>query len=92
MGLRSHTGATYSGAPTNINLTIGKTAGAAEYVNTLDVKTTATPVTNTLVNSTDYDSWPGANAFFITLTAVGGTNPAGTTYVYIDYAPPTALA
>lgn len=85
--IRWKTDTTFSGSPTNINLTIGKTAGAGEYVAAVDAKTAAAPTLATLVSSTDYFNWP-AQALFCTLTAVGGTNPAGSVIVEIDYSPP----
>lgn len=76
----------FTGAPTNINLTIGKTAGAGDYVAAVDIKTAAAPTTATLVSSADWFNWP-VQALFCTLTAVGGTNPAGSVTVEVDYAP-----
>lgn len=84
--IKWHTATTLTGSPTNINLTIGKTAGAGEYVAAVDVKTAGAPTAATLVTSPDYSNWP-AQALFMTLTAVGGTNPAGAVVVEVDYSP-----
>lgn len=79
-----------SGSPTNINLTVGKTAsGAVEYVAATDVKA-AGDFALTLATGAiaDLQSWPNGQALAVTLTAVGGTNPAGTVVVEVFYAPP----
>ncbi len=85
--IKWHTAASFTGAPTNINLTVGKTAGAAQYVAATDVKTAGAPTVGTLVAAADYSSWP-AQALFCTITAVGGTNPAGSVVVEVEYSPP----
>ena len=86
-GIRFNVTASFTGAPTNINLTVGKTAGASEYVAAVDIKTAAAPANATLVAIADYANWPAAQAFFVTLTGVGGSG-AGTANVYIDYVAP----
>lgn len=85
--IKWHTGVTFTGSPTNINLTIGKTAGAAQYVAAVDVKTAGAPTAATLVAAPDYSSWVSGQALFCTITAVGGTNPAGSVVVEVEYAP-----
>lgn len=77
-----------TGSPTNINLTVGKTAGGTEYVNTVDVKAANASTSATLVAAPDYASWPSGQAIVAQIAAVGGTNPAGTVTVEIEYSPP----
>lgn len=86
--IKWHTGTTFSGSPTNINLTIGTAAAGTQYVAAVDVKTAGAPTAATLVAKTDYASWPATQALFITLTAVAGTAPAGSCVIEIEYAPP----
>jgi hypothetical protein len=83
--------AAFSGAPTNINLTIGKgtTPGDTTYVNATDVKSPLGPNFN--INTSAYAdllSWPANQGLNMTLTAVGGTNPSGTIRVEVIYCPP----
>lgn len=85
--MKSLTPVAITGAPTNINLTVGKTAGGAEYVASVDKKAANAADTLTLVAAADYASWP-AQAIFAQIAAVGGTNPAGTVSVEIDYSAP----
>jgi len=84
--IKWHTATTFTGSPTNIYLTVGKTAGGQDYVANTDVKTATAPTAASLVAIADWASWP-VQAMFCTLTANGGTNPAGTCVVEIDYAP-----
>jgi hypothetical protein len=80
-------GTNFTGTPTNIYLTVGKSAGAQDYVANTDVKSATALTSAALVNSTDLANWPSNQAAFVTLTANGGTTPAGTCYVMIDYSP-----
>ena len=86
--LRLYVAASFTGTPTNIFLTIGKTAGAADYVAQVDVKASSVPTALTLVNVPDYVLWPSGQAIFVTLTANGGTSPAGSVTIAVDFAPP----
>jgi hypothetical protein len=87
--LKWHTGTAFTGSPTNINLTVGKTAGAGDYVAAVDVKGAGAPTASTLVAQPDYSSWPAGQALFVTLTAVGGTNPAGSCTVEVELSAPS---
>jgi hypothetical protein len=87
-----HTSVNFTGAPTNINLTIGKAAAGTDYVAAVDIKTAAAPTTAVFVAAADYDSWTSGQALFATLTAVGGTNPAGSVMLVCTFAPITATA
>lgn len=84
----------FTGSPTNINLTIGNAAGDARYVAALDAKAAAgyTLLTQANTNVADLQLWPAAGVIHATLTAVGGTNPAGTVLVQIEYTPPDAVS
>lgn len=84
--IKWHTAAAFTGSPTNIYLTVGKTAGGADYVANTDVKGAGAPTSATLVAAADYSSWP-AQAVFCTVTANGGTSPAGSVVVEVEYAP-----
>lgn len=77
-----------TGSPTNINFTAGKTAGGAEYVASVDIKAANASTAGTLVASPDYASWPSGQGIFAQIAAVGGTNPAGTVTVEVEYSPP----
>lgn len=83
-----HTSGNFTGSPTNIYLSVGKTAGAQEYVGNVDVKTAAAPTAATLVAAADWSNWPVGQGLFATITAVGGTNPAGSVVVEANYSPP----
>lgn len=86
--MKSFTPVAFTGAPTNINLTVGKTAGGTDYVAAIDIKAANSSTALTLVSAADYANWPSGQAIFATLTAVGGTNPAGTCTVEVEYSPP----
>jgi hypothetical protein len=85
----------FTGAPTNINLTVGKTAGGTEYVAATDVKAAGkfvlTPATT---NIADMLNWPNASssvlgqAIGVQIAAVGGTSPAGSVTVEVFYSAP----
>jgi hypothetical protein len=85
--MRSYTPTAISGSPTNINLTVGKTAGGQEYVATVDKKAANANDLLTLVAAPDYASWPSGQAIIAQIAAVGGTNPAGTVNVEVDFSP-----
>lgn len=87
------TPAAFSGSPTAINLSIGKTLGGQDYVANTNVAALAAPTACTLVNTTaaDLASAP-SQTWHATLTAAGGTNPAGTAYVLVEYMPPAGVA
>ena len=85
--------AAFSGTPTNINLTIGTASGDASYVANTDVKAAAgrTVLTQATGHVADLQAWPAGQAIHATLTAVGGTNPAGTVVVGVEYTPPDGV-
>lgn len=87
------TGAAFSGSPTNINLTVGKSSGGTDYVAAVDIKGQTAPTACALVNAgaADLISAP-AQTWHATLTAVGGTNPAGTCNLLVEYAAPAGIA
>ncbi len=87
-----HTSTSFTGSPTNIYLTCGKTAGGADYVANTDVKTASPPTACTMVAQPDYDSWTAGQSIFSTLTANGGATPAGSVVIVYDFAPLTTLA
>jgi|SRR5581483_7942334 len=86
--MRYYTTATFSGSPTNINLRCGSAAAGQQYVADTDVKTANAATALTQVAAADWSSWPASQAMFFQLAANGGTNPAGTVIVEIDYAAP----
>ena len=86
--MKSLTPVAISGSPTNINLTVGKTAGGQEYVATVDKKAANAADALTLVAAPDYASWPAGQAIVAQIAASGGTNPAGTISVEIEYSAP----
>lgn len=86
--IRIHTPVTITGSPTNINATVGKTAGGAEYVASVDCKGFTVPTATTLVGAPDYSSWVSGQAICCQIAAVGGTNPAGTVNFFVSYQPP----
>lgn len=77
-----------TGSPTNINLSMGKTAGGADYVAAVDVKAANSTTALTKVALPDWLSWPAGQAMFFRLAAVGGTNPAATVTVEVDFSAP----
>jgi hypothetical protein len=85
------TGAAFSGSPTNINLTVGSAVAGAQYVAAVDVKAQTAPTAAALVASGAADLISAPNqTWHATLTAVGGTNPAGTCNLLVEYTPPAA--
>jgi hypothetical protein len=86
------TSAAFSGSPTNINLTVGSAVAGAQYVAAVDVKAATVPTAASLVTAgaADLISAPAGQTWHATLTAVGGTNPAGTCTVLVEYTPPAA--
>jgi hypothetical protein len=86
--IRSYTAAAFSGGPTNINLTVGKTAGGTDYVAAVDIKGANASTSLTLVAAPDWASWPAGQAVCAQIAAVGGASPAGTVIVEVDYSPP----
>ncbi|HEY3812845.1 MAG TPA: hypothetical protein VGL66_06435 [Caulobacteraceae bacterium] len=85
--------AAFSGSPTNVNLTIGTASGDASYVAATDVKSAAgrTSLVQATGHVADLQAWPAGQALHATLTAVGGTNPAGTVTVGVEYTPPDGV-
>jgi uncharacterized membrane protein len=85
--------AAFSGSPTNINLTVGTASGDNSYVANTDVKAAAgrTVLTQAAGHVADLQAWPAGQAIHATLTANGGTNPAGTVTVGIEYTPPEGV-
>lgn len=79
----------FTGTPTNINLTVGKTAGGTEYVAATDIKAASiTSLTLATSNLADLLSWPVSQAVGLQIAAVGGTSPAGAVTVVIDFDAP----
>ena len=85
--------AAFSGSPTNIYLTIGTASGDNSYVANTDVKSAAglTALTQATGHVADLQSWPSGQALHATLTANGGTSPAGTVTVGVEYTPPDGV-
>jgi hypothetical protein len=89
-----------TGAPTNANLSIGKTLGGAEYVAATDVKaagkTALTFATGDIADILSLPPAAGASSspsgnpspVFMRLAFVGGTSPALTTVVALEYSMP----
>lgn len=87
-GMKSLTPTAFSGSPTNINLTVGKTAGGQDYVATVDKKAANAADALTMVAAPDYASWSSGRAIIAQIAAVGGANAAGTMYVEIEFSAP----
>ena len=87
--IKAETAVAFTGTPTNINLTAGSTAGGTDIMAATDVHTVG-HVTGTIVAGFDVTNATAAAAYTINfqIVNVGGTNPAGTVYVYVDYAAP----
>ena len=85
--------AAFSGSPTNINLTLGTSSGDASYVANTDVKAAAGRISLTQATGrvADLQAWPAGQALHATLTANGGSNPAGTVTVGVEYTPPDGV-
>ena len=79
----------FSGSPTNINLSIGSAAAGAQMVAATDVKAQG-HTTLTTVSTFDNIGYASSatQTVYLTLAAVGGTNPAGTAYVRVGYSVP----
>lgn len=85
------TATAFTGTPTNINLSIGTSAGGQQYVANTDVKaasgwTNATEATSNVAELVASTGLP----LYVRLAASGGTNPAGTAYLLVEYTPPAA--
>jgi hypothetical protein len=86
--IRAETATAFSGSPTHINLRVGNVAAGQQLLADVDVQAQgeivgAMPATYDRVNNND------ATLFF-QLAALGGTNPAGTCNVLVEYFPPVA--
>ena len=93
-GFRVKNATAFTGTPTNLYLTIGKTSAAdASYVANTDVKA-AGDFSPSLATGAiaDLMSWPSGQALAATLTANGGTTPGGTVTVEVFYSPPSSVA
>lgn len=75
-----------SGSPTNINCRVGTAAAGQEVVADTDAKAQG-HITATMVAAFDVVG-NNASAVFGQCAAVGGTNPAGTVNVVVDYSAP----
>lgn len=85
------TATAFTGSPTNINLTVGTAAAGGQYVAAVDVKaatgwTSAAEATSNVAELVASTGLP----LYVSLAAVGGTNPAGTAYLLVEYTPPAA--
>jgi hypothetical protein len=91
LSFRWMTPAAFTGSPTNIWLTVGKTSGGQDYVANTDAKAAAglSAPTQATGAVADLVAWPAQSAH-ATLTANGGTNAAGTVYLLVEYTPPPA--
>jgi hypothetical protein len=87
--IKAETGTAFTGSPTNINLTAGSTAAGTDIMAATDIKA-AGHFTGTIVAAFDVTNAAATAAYTVNLqiAAVGGTTPAGTVYVYVDYAAP----
>ena len=87
--IRAETGTAFTGAPTNINLRAGSTAGNNDIMTDTDIKA-AGHFTGTVVAGFDVTNAAANGPYTMNfqIAAVGGTNPAGTVYVFVDYAAP----
>ena len=87
--IKVETPAAFTGSPTNINFRAGSTAAGNDIVADTDVKA-AGHFTGTMVAAFDVTAAAANAAYTVNfqIAAVGGTNPAGTVYVFLDYAAP----
>jgi hypothetical protein len=93
VGFSWSTPAAFSGSPTNIYLTVGTSSGDQSYVANTDVKAKTAKTVCTLVGAgaADLDSAP-SQTWHATLTANGGTSPAGTCNLLVEYTCPPGWA
>ena len=82
--VKAETATAFTGAPTNINLRVGTAAAGQQVVADTDVKAQG-HVNGTVVAA--FDAIAGAATYFLQIAAVGGTSPAGSVVVAIDYWP-----
>lgn len=83
--VKAETGAAFTGTPTNINLRVGSAATGQQVVADVDVKAQG-HVAATVVSS--FDAIASTITYYLQLAANGGTSPAGSVTVCIDYFPP----
>ncbi len=84
--IRAETPAAFSGSPANIYLRVGNAAAGQQLLADTDVKAQgevvgATPATYDRVNNND-------TTLYVQLAANGGTSPAGSCNVVVEYFPP----
>lgn len=83
--IKAEVATAFTGSPTNINLRIGSAAAGQQVVADTDVKAVG-HVACTIVAA--FDCIAGITTYFYQLAINGGTNPAGTVNVRVDYFPP----
>lgn len=86
IALRLETATAFTGSPTNINFRAGNTAAGQQLVADVDVKAQG-HINATIVAA--YDTIGNTDTtIYYQIAAVGGTNPAGTVNVILEYYPP----
>lgn len=84
--ISAHVLTAFTGSPTNINFSVGTTAAGVDVVAAVDLKAQGR-TTTTLVAG--FDNCTGTTTtYYLTLAAVGGTNPAGTLYAFVNIVAP----
>lgn len=83
--VQARVGTLFSGSPTNINLSLGTAAAGAQVVANTDIK--AVGNFNPTIAAA-FDTTGATTVYHVQLAAVGGTNPAGSATVYLNYFPP----
>ena len=84
--IRGETPAAFSGSPTNINLRVGNAAAGQQLMADTDIKAQGElmgtiPAAYDRINNND-------TTLYFQLAANGGTSPAGTCNVLVEYFPP----
>lgn len=85
--MQAITGTAVSGSPTNINLTVGSSAGGAQYVASVDVKAQGIFALTLVTGAAAFFASTTGN-LFVRLATVGGTSPAGSVSFVVEYVPP----
>jgi hypothetical protein len=87
IGMSAITGTAVTGAPTNVNLTVGSAFGGAQYVASVDIKAQGIfNLTQVTAGAAYFASTTGS--LFVRLATVGGTAPTGSVSFSVEYAPP----
>jgi hypothetical protein len=84
--IRGETPAAFSGSPTNINLRVGNAAAGQQLLADTDVKAQG-EIMGSIAAAYDRIANNDTTLFF-QLAANGGTSPAGTCNVLVEYFPP----